>query len=157
MYLKFYKRSYSQGECPMRKVKVNLANWPAADRRKLLRSLALNWGEVNWQQTVLSNDKMTAINFVCSGHGGILLFSLEKLNWTAELSSEQYPNWPGLLPHFYVYEFEEDCAWAVFYLALPDKLKIKQWGNGMTIERLNEYAERSKREYFPEEKLTIPC
>ena len=160
-YLEFYKRSYSKGERPTRKIRANCTDWPVTDRRKSLRSLALDWGSINWQQTVFSSDKMTAINFGCSGHGGVLLFSLEKLDWVEKFSTKQdYYAWPAAFPHFYVYEFEEDCGWAVFYLALSDKLKmkfVKQWGGEMTIEKLDEYAERSRNEYFPDTKFKLPC
>lgn len=158
-YLKFYKRSCSKGESPTRKVRVNLADWPKEDRRKLLKSIALDWGEVNWQQTVFSNERMTAINFGCSGHGGILLFSLDKLDYKEELSSDQdYTSWPESLPKFYVYAFEEDCDWATFYLALPDNLKmkfLKQYSAEITIEKMNEYAEATKALYSPNTSLKL--
>lgn len=161
MRIKYWKSSYADGENPMRSVNVNPTTWPKDDQRKLLRSLAHDWGSVNEQWTVFHNGRQTAMQFDCSGHGGYMVFSLDKIpNYEGfeVLSSEVYGhNWPW--QPFYVYSFEEDCNWALFFLGLPYKHRqrivkhsymhyVNELGSmDAAVKKMREFAEWTAKQY----------
>lgn len=123
-----------------RRVHVRLAYDDAAGRytdqtiKTALRSLARDWGSINSSETIFNEDGMRLVNFDCSGHGGYLLFTHAPLDgFTADWSSADYH---GIMHPFYVYSFEEDCAWALLALSLkPHRLDrmVAKW-NAHRIE-----------------------
>jgi len=133
-------RSYWRpGQPEYKKVTVNLKKWGDKCRRAVLNSIAKNWGQINWQKTIISNGSMTAINYGCSSHGGVVLFSLHKLeNWEPEWSCE---NFSGEFPmDWYVYVFEEDCEWAVLWQSLSDSAKLKMVNKPDDVGKWEEMA-----------------
>lgn len=81
------------------------------------RSVARDWGTINSAETIFTEDGMKLMNFDCSGHGGYVLFSHKPLiGFGAEWTSADYS--AGIRIPFYVYTFEEDCAWAQLVLSL---------------------------------------
>jgi len=134
------------------------------DARKWARSVAREWGDINWEKAVkVKGLPGPAWWFSCSGHGGYILVApaaevpeiFERFKW--EGLSEEYGN-------LSVYVFEEDCDWAVFVLAFPEVAmweieNLRVWpsdlprdaGIGCAVGRLLERAKESVRRWKPPE------
>lgn len=94
------------------------------DARKWARSVAREWGDINWEKAVkVKGLPGPAWWFSCSGHGGYVLVA------PAAEVPEVFSRfrWEGLGEEYgctSVYVFEEDCDWAVFMVVYPE---VARW------------------------------
>ena len=143
------KRSWTTGSSPYSSIKVNPL-WDKKSMKKVTDFFARQWGQINWQKQLFYSEQFLAVNYGCAGHGGIICFSTEKLPFfTPEISSEEYNH--KFPKDWYVYIFEEDCDWAMFFLLSNEKVKEKFLYNATwTMEETEKIALDNVKRYNPE-------
>jgi len=103
------------------KFDVNARITPAS-ARAWARSVARDWGSINWE-THYSIPQLDGWigSFGCSGHGGYIVVTADAPNAWARFANEGaacHPQ-PEAFHGATVYVFEEDCDWAALEASLP--------------------------------------